>query len=245
MVQFNLLPDVKQQYIKAVYRRRLITLVCIIVGGTFLTIFVVMFLYVRVNQAKHLSNLDTDIKTGVSELQKNKDLDKILTIQNQLNSLPALHENKVMTSRIFDYLTQLTPIDATVSNVDVDIGNKKITIKGSSTSLLTVNKFVDTIKFTDFKLTGNEPREGKAFSSVVLQSFSIENGTQGSATSEVNYQIDFVYDEVIFKNTAVDGSAVANSVKLTVPKIVTTRSETQKPSALFQEIKTEETEGAN
>ena len=61
MVQFNLLPDVKQQYIKAVYRRRLITLVCVVVGVAFLVIFVLTFLFVQVNQTRHLSHLDKDI----------------------------------------------------------------------------------------------------------------------------------------------------------------------------------------
>lgn len=240
MVQFNLLPDVKQEYIKSVYRRRLITLVCLVLGSTFLVIFVLMFLFVKVNQQRHLSNLDSDIKKGVTELQKNPDLDKILTIQNQLNSLPALHDQKVMTSRVFDYLGQLTPNDAAVTHVEVDIANKKITLKGKANSLVTVNKFVDTIKFTDFVITGPEVREGKAFNSVVLQTFNIENTNQeGQApTAVVTYTLEFMYDEAVFKNTAVDGSAVANSVTLTVPKIITTRSETQKPSALFQQDKT-------
>lgn len=235
MVQFNLLPDVKQQYIKAVYRRRMISLICFVLGGAFLVIFVLMFLFVRVNQTRHLSNLDKDIKNGVAKLQENKDLDKILTIQNQLNSLPALHDKKVMTSRVFDYLGQLTPNDASVTNLDLDVEGKKITVKGSANSIQTVNKFVDTLKFTDFKLEGDSPKEGKAFSSVVLQSFTVgSQTTTGGAQTEVSYEINFLYDEAIFMNTAVEGSAVASSVKLTVPKIITTRSETQKPAELFQ-----------
>lgn len=234
MVQFNLLPDVKQQYIKAVYRRRLISFVCFVLGGAFLLIFILMFLFVRVNQTRHLSNLDKDIDKGVAELRENKDLDKILTVQNQLASLPALHDQKVMTSRIFEYLGQLTPVEASVTDVDLDVEGKKISIKGSANSLLTVNKFVDTIKFTDYKLGGDEPKEGKAFSSVVLQSFSIGTPASGASASQVSYEINFIYEDVIFKNTAIDGSAVASSVKLTVPKIITTRSETQKPDPLFK-----------
>ena len=240
MVQFNLLPDVKQQYIKAVYRRRLITLVCVVVGVAFLVIFVLTFLFVRVNQTRHLSHLDKDIKIGVAKLQSNKDLDKILTVQNQLASLPELHKQKVMTSRIFEYLGQVTPNEANVSNVKLDVVNKKINLTGSANSLQTVNKFVDTLKFTDYKLIGDEPKEGKAFSSVVLQSFVIGTPTAGLVNAEVAYEISFIYDEVIFMNTATEGSAVVNSVKLTVPKIITTRSETQKPAELFQSTPTPE-----
>lgn len=234
MVQFNLLPDVKQQYIKAVYRRRLISLACILVSGGFLLIFVLLFLFVKVNQARHLTHLDNDIKKGVSSLRSNNDLDKILTVQNQLASLPALHEKKVMTSRLFEYLAQITPNQASVTDVELDVVNKKIILKGTADNIQTVNKFVDTVKFTDFQIDGEASSQKKAFSSVVLQSFSI--GVAGGNTQRsFTYEIDFVYDESIFKNTAVDGNAVANSVKLIVPKIITTRSETQKPSALFEQ----------
>lgn len=233
-IQFNLLPDVKQQYIKAVYRRRMVSVGSFVLGGFFLLIFILMFLYVRVNQTKNLSDLDKDIKNGVAKLHETKDLDKILTIQNQLASLPGLHDQKVMTSRVFEYLGQLTPAQATVSDLELDVEGKKISIKGSADSLATVNKFVDTLKFTDFKLEGDAPKEGKAFSAVVLQNFSLGGGGTAGATTKVTYEINFIYDETIFKNTAVDGSAIANSVKLTVPKIITTRSETQKPTDLFQ-----------
>lgn len=235
MIQFNLLPDVKQQYIKAVYRRRVITFVCFLISGVFVIVFVLMFLFVRVNQTGHLKRLDENISTTVAELKENPDLDKILTIQNQLKSLPKLHDDKIISSRIFEYLAQLTPSQASVFSVEADLETKTISIKGGADSITTLNKFVDTIKFTDFKLEGDTPKEGKAFSSVVLESFSFENQKSTTdASTSVNYEIKFVYEETIFMNTAKEGSAVANGVKLTVPKIITTRSETQKPSALFQ-----------
>lgn len=233
MIQFNLLPDVKQEYIKAVYRRRLVTVGCIILGTVFLLIFVLMFLFVRVNQSRHLSHLDKDISKGVQELKKNEDLDKILTIQNQLASLPELHNKKVITSRVFEYLGQITPTSASVSEVSLDVESKTISIKGTADTLATVNKFVDTIKFTEYKVDGDDSKGGKAFSSVVLESFSIGTPSNGG-TGQATYEINLNYDETIFMNTAVDGSAISNSVKLTVPSIITTRSETQKPTDLFQ-----------
>lgn len=234
MIQFNLLPDVKLEYIKATYRKRIITLFCFIAAGAFLTIFILMFLFVRVNQTKHLSDLDKDIKANVAQIQKNPDLDKILTIQNQLNSLPALHEQKVMSSRMFQYLAQVTPNQASINDLDVDFEAKSITLKGTADSTATVNKFIDTLKFTDYKIEGQDGAQ-KAFGSVVLQNFTIDNkeGNQSSG-SGVAYEITFSYQEDIFKNTAKEGDPVANGVTLTVPKIITTRSETQKPTNLFQ-----------
>lgn len=238
MIQFNLLPDVKLEFIKATYRRRIISLISFIVAGGFLTIFVLMFLFVRVNQTNHLGDLDKDISKSVSELQSKPDLDKILTIQNQLNSLPGLHDQKVFSSRIFEYLTQLIPSQATVSNVELDLEAKTGVLKGNADSIPTLNKFVDTLKFTDYKLEGSDTKEAKAFSSVVLQNFTFNTKSDDTAPKNlVSYEINFVYDPAIFSNTAKEGNAVANGVKLTVPNIITTRSETQKPTSLFQQDK--------
>lgn len=235
MIQFNLLPDVKLEYIKATYRKRIITLFCFITAGAFLAVFILMFLFVRVNQTSHLKDLDSDINSNVKKLRENPDLDKILTIQNQLNSLPNLHDQKVMSSRLFKYLAQVTPSQATVTDLDIDFDAKTVLLKGRADSTLTVNKFVDTLKFTEFKLEGEEGVQDKAFSSVVLQNFTIDNKESNQASGDgTSYEIAFSYNDVIFKNTAKEGSAVANGVTLTVPKIITTRSETQKPANLFQ-----------
>ncbi len=235
-VQFNLLPDVKLEYIKATYRRRIITIICFLVGGVFLALFIMMFVFVRISQTKHLSDLEKDIKSNVAQLQSNKDLDKILTIQNQLNSLPDLHSKKVMSSRLFDYLVQVTPANASISNVEVDYDAKTIKLKGDADSIAMVNKFADTLKFTDYEQnsTDGTTKKSKAFSSVVLENFSINSqGSSGGANKSLSYALNFVYDEAIFVNYAKDSNPLSNDVKLVVPKIITTRSETQKPESLF------------
>ena len=231
MIQFNLLPDVKLQYLRATYRKRIIIFVSIVASAAFLLIFVLLFLFVRVNQPRHITNLDKDIGSEVSTLQAIPDLDRILTIQNQLNTLPGLHEEKVFSSRLFEYLAQLTPQTASITNADVDLEAFTISLKGEADTLATVNKFVDTIKFTDYSVEGEESSKGKAFSAVVLQSFSV--AAQGQ--TGVTYQIDFVYEPTIFADSAKKDEPTANAVKLNVPKIVTTRSETQKPEGLFQQ----------
>lgn len=225
MIQFNLLPDVKLEYIRATYRRRMIIVISIVVSSIFAVIFALLFLFVRVNQPRHINHLNKDIDGQVRVLKDKKDIDKILTVQNQLGSLPELHGKKVFGSRVFDYLTQVTPAQASINNVDVDFEAKKINLKGQADTLATVNKFVDTLKFTEFKIAGDNPREGKAFSVVVLQQFGVAKSQAGSDTS--SFEISFAYDEAIFSNTAQDDNAVANGVTLVVPKITTTRSATQ------------------
>lgn len=184
MIQLNLLPDVKLEYIKARQKKRLVVSVASVASIAFLAIMLLLLFYVKVVQNEHLNNLNKDITAKTKELKEKPDLEKILTIQNQLNSLPGLHDNKVISSRLFDYLTQLTPSEATISDVTIDFGGsassgnaaaasntttgatgsegaQTLNIKGNTDSLTVVNKFVDTIKFTGFVVNNADDESGQ------------------------------------------------------------------------------------
>jgi len=217
MIQFNLLPDVKLEYIKAKQTKRTAVLASIAVCGVTISVLALLFVSVNVLQKKHLSDLNKDIKTYSTQLNNTKDLNKILTIQNQLNSLPGLHDDKVVGSRLFTYITQVTPANATISKFDIDFTANTMTITGTADNLGTINKFADTLKFTKYKTA--DGKEGNAFSNVVLTTFSRDSST-------ASYQLNLQFDPVIFNG--------AQDVTLTTPKIISTRSETEKPSDLFQ-----------
>jgi Tfp pilus assembly protein PilN len=219
MIQFNLLPDVKVEYLKTRRSQRLIYLGATVLAGLALAIFVGLFLIVNVAQKKHLNDLNADIKKDTAELQSIPNIDKILTVQNQLTSLTALHEQDPATARLFDYLGQVTPAQVTISSVKADFAANTINITGNANALSTVNQFVDTLKFTTFTTNQNSTPQ-KAFSDVVLTSFT-------KSDKDATYQISFKFDPTIFNNTL--------EVKLSVPKIISTRSETEKPADLFKQ----------
>lgn len=219
MIQFNLLPDVKVEYLKARRSQRLVYLGATVLAGVALAIFVSLFLIVNVAQKKHLSDLNADIKQDTAELQAIPNIGKILTVQNQLTSLTALHQEDPATPRLFDYLGQVTPAQVTISTVEADFTANTINITGNANALSTVNQFVDTLKFTTYTTNENSTPQ-KAFSEVVLASFT-------KSEKEATYQISFKFDPTIFNNTL--------EVKLSVPKIISTRSETEKPADLFKQ----------
>lgn len=218
MVQFNLLPAVKIEYLKAVRTKRLVTSGAVIAIAVSLSIVALLFINVNFVQKKHIDNLTADIDSKVEELEAIQDIDKVLTVQNQLSVLTGLHEQKPATERVLPYLSKITPQSAKISQSSIDFVENTMSISGTADSLVTVNKFVDTIKFTKYQVQDNG-QQGTAFSEVVLASFSVNS-------SEVTYQIDFKFDPVIFENTKV--------VELIVPNIVSTRSQTEKPTDLFQ-----------
>jgi Tfp pilus assembly protein PilN len=220
MIQFNLLPDVKLEYIKARRTKQTVVLLATLMAGGALAVFVLLFLVVNVAQKKHLRDLNRDIQTYSTQLENTPDLNKILTIQNQLDSLPALHAQKPVTSRLFGFLTQTTPAKVTISKLSVNFTDNTIIVNGSADAISTVNQYVDTLKFTTYA-TADAAKQGKAFTNVVLANFS-------RADKTTTYQVTFAFDPVIFEG--------ASDITLTVPKIITTRSETEKPEALFQTV---------
>ena len=219
MIEFNLLPDVKLAYVKTRRLKRLVTSVAVLVVGVVLTILIFLILFVDVAQKKNLRDINGDISTTRTQLQNIPNLDKILTIQNQLQSLPALHDQKPVASRIFSYMSELTPAKATISSVNVDFIKHTLIIGGDADTLSTVNQYTDTLKFTTYSVKGSKAAP-KAFSNVVLTSF-------GRSSSGTTYTITTAFEPTIFKET--------DPVTLSVPKITSTRSITEQPTDLFKE----------
>ncbi len=218
MIQFNLLPDVKLEYIKSRRQKRLVIMIATVSASAALLILIALVGVVDGAQKKYIGDLNRDIKTNDTKLQQTKDLNKILTIQNQLNSLTALHEKKPAVSRLFDYLAELTPAQVSISKLSINLTTYTYSLTGSADALSTVNKFADTLKFTTYSLGAATTVQKKAFSSIVLQSFSRD-------TKTAQYSLNASFDPVIFDSKQV--------VKLSIPNIISTRSETEKPGALF------------
>lgn len=217
-IQFNLLPDIKIEYLKARRQQHLVVLGAIAAAVVSLTVFVLLISVVYGLQKKNLADLNTDIKSSSNELRDTKDLTKILTVQNQLTALPGLHDKKVVSSRLYDYLAQTTPLGSNITKLEADFALNTLTISGISPDLATVNKFTDSLKFTKYN-TKTQKSERSAFSDVVLSNFSVDS-------KEVTYSITLKFDPLIFD--------VTQQVTLTVPQITSTRSEVDKPTALFQ-----------
>ncbi len=233
MIQFNLLPDIKLTYIKARRTKHLVIVTSIVVGAVSLVILILLYMGVAVFQKKHLSDLTRDIKTRTSDLQSTADLDKMLTVQNQISSLTTLHQDKPVTSRLFTYIPQITPNAVSIQKLDLDYKQSTINLTGNADAISTINKFVDTLKFTKYA-TADKPEDASrsAFSKVVLGSFSL-NPNEKDPKKKATYQISLSFDATIFDD--------ANGVNLVVPKITSTRSETEKPNPVFDKSTTTQT----
>lgn len=219
MVQFNLLPDIKIQYLKARHQKRLFMFISTIVIIATVVVIVLLVSFVFGVQRKSMNDLSKDIDSKGGTLSSTQDLNKILTVQNQLKALPGLHDSKAVASRLFGYVSQVTPADATIARLNINFETNALELSGSATSLEVVNVFTDTLKFTQFT-TKEDSTQKQAFSEVVLSTFGRDEKT-------ASYTINVKFDPIIFSEL--------DEVTLTVPNIVTTRSEVAQPSALFKQ----------
>ncbi len=234
-VQFNLLPEVKLEYVKARRTKYLLTFVSIVVGGVALAIFLFSFFFVSVVQKKSLSDLNTDIAMYKNDLKKIKNLDKVLTVQNQLGTLTNLHEEKPVAGRLFGYITQVTPVDAKLEKLNIDFTTKTMSIAGKASSLDSVSVFTDTLKATRYDIVAKDaatPSSDDICPNVPDAQQTMPRGMRldekgdcveaPKAFSKVvlsafsrddkgaNFTVTLEYDEALFK--------VVNNVKLLVPR---------------------------
>lgn len=222
MIQINLLPEVKQHFNRAQRAQRTAIFSSIVVAGASIGLLLLLFISVNFWQKTHIKNLGSDIARLSNQLSETPDLNRVLTVQQQLKSLTGLHQQKPLSKRLFSYLGQITPSSVTISKLGVDFSSNTFDITGSSVTLENVNKFVDTLKFTKYKLSSTDQEEKPAFSSVVLNAF-------GRDSKGATYNITLSFDPVIFDSKAAE-------VTLVVPQnFITTRSETERPQALFEE----------
>jgi len=223
MIQFNLLPDIKMAYLKAQRQKHLVVVICTLAIIASIVVVLLLVSTVYFLQKKNINDLTKDIKNTGTQLTNTQDLTKILTVQNQLKSIEGLHDKKAVASRLFTYLSQVTPTAATIDKLQVSFAQNTMSISGTADNLTTVNKFTDTLKFTTYANKTTSATGKPAFSNVVLSAFNRDSKT-------ATYTITLSFDPTIFSESA--------DVTLTVPNITSTRSTVEQPSSLFQKSTT-------
>lgn len=222
MIQLNLLPDIKLEYAKAQRARRLVTVIAFFATSGAIGLLVFL-LGINAIQKSHINKVSESVASDAKKLKGQQGISKVLTVQNQLKSLTALHAGKPQASHLFEYLNEITPLEISISSLNTDFVAYSMTITGTADKLSNVNRYIDTLKFTTFTSDTNKA-DTKAFSSVVLTSFGLTSGGQG--VKPATYTIKLNYDKSIFD--------ISQKVSLTVPTRTTTRASINDPTDLFQ-----------
>lgn len=218
MIQVNLLPDLKQQYLKAQQIKHLVVVAAVLASLISLIILAMLFLYVQVVQPRHQANLQRDIDSGLSELKSKEDGVKIVTVQGVLEQVPALQDKKPLTSQLFTYLTNVTPKGVSYSELRLDLINNTLSLTGQANALEQTNELANNLKSASFSYSQNDAQQSlQPFSRVVFT--SLGKSDQTSASKSVAFQLSMTIDPILFNQGVSNAklSVDAASEKLLLP----------------------------
>lgn len=229
MIELNLLPDVKKEFIKAQRVRNTVITFAIFATIAAAGLTVLLGLTVYAGQAVFISTRTNDIKKAQSELSATNEIDKYLTVQNQLSNIDTLHSDKYIYSRVFGYLQQINPTppnNVALSRVVLNKEDNTLSIEGSARNFEAVTAFQETMKQAtlSYKTDGDEAEQKiNLFDEVTLKAANLVN-VEG--VSLANFEFSLTLPEAAFLYTSRD-------LTVSVPNLTTSDADRNAPKAVF------------
>lgn len=213
MIEINLVPDIKQELIKAQRVRTGVISVAIFAGLAAIGVVVVLCIWVFVVQGTRGKLHDDTITAKSAEINKVSDLSEALTIQNQLKQLSVMHTSKNIDSRLFSVLDTINPPapnDIQIVTASVDSSTKTITIEAqASAGFPALETFTKTIKATKVVISVDGTPETVPLADN-LNDTERSYGEDAEGNRILRFVLSFTYPEGLF-------SAAAKSVIIEAP----------------------------
>jgi Tfp pilus assembly protein PilN len=224
MIEINLVPDIKQELLRAQRVRTTVISFSIIISLAVAAVVVLLVLWVFAVQAGRGLYYDTNISDKSKALSNVPDISNTLTIQNQLSKLSALHNGKNIDSRIFDILTTINPSapnDIGITKASLDTSLKTITIEAQAVNQYTaLEMFQKTISATNFTYSQTSAGAGcnrqtdtlytcSAPLASQLSNTSRSYGQDANGTMVLRFTLSFTYPDALFSRTVQDAKIVA------------------------------------
>jgi len=212
MIEINLVPDVKQELLKAQRVRAGVISTAILVGIAAVAIVLILAIWVFIVQTARGVISDNTIKTESQKLSSVEDVSNTLTIQNQLSKLVAMHDKKSIDSRIFDILTTINPPAPNaiaITNLALDSSSTTIKIEAQAANgYPALDVFKKTINATKFQFTEDGEQQSVALASGMSDS-DRSYGEDASGAKVLRFTLTFTYPEQLFSRTAQNAVIVA------------------------------------
>ncbi len=151
--EINLVPDVKNEMIKALKLRNLIFFICIVVASASVAVSVI-FASIAGGQQAIVNGKKETIAELSDKISSYSDLKDFLTIKDQLGNLSSIAENKKLLSRTFGILTALLPtgLDTiTLSELQINLVDDEPTISFDGQANANSAPFIDYNVLDSFK----------------------------------------------------------------------------------------------
>ncbi len=232
MIQINLIPDIKREYLHARKMRDFAISISVIVSLLAILAVVIMALILG-SQAIRESLADNAIKDEYASLSGVEDLNDMVTIQNQLSLISSQHQNKSMNSRLFSVLQAINPPapnDVQFNSVTLDPEESTLVFEGiASAGYNAVETLSKTIENTtiEYMVSGSDTVETAEFASDVVvgeTSYGLDSNNQ----RVLRFKMTVTYTDDLFTNRiqSVVVKAPDNSIDVTDSKL-------RVPSSLF------------
>ena len=211
MIEVNLVPDVKQELIKAKRIRTVVVSTAVVVGIAAVGIVVLLALYFYLGQTVRSNIANGQIEDKFEQLENVEGLEKTLTIQHQLSMLDEHHAGKNVTSRFFDLLAAINPPapnQVSFSLARIESEEKMIRLEGQTSSYGAAEVLKKTILGTELRF-----REGDDKTQTVPITKSVETGEFSfgedvSGKKVLRFSLTFVYHEALLAQTSKDAIIV-------------------------------------
>lgn len=212
MIEINLVPDVKQELLKAQRIRTGVISTAIVIGLVFIAIVVILAFWVFAVQTARGAISDNTIKKESQKLQDVSDISDTLTIQNQLAQISTLNDSKHIDSRLFDVLTTINPSAPNTvgfSTVSIDTTNGLITIDAQAAGgYPALEVFKKTIAATKFQYTQDGQTQTIALASNMNDS-DRSYGEDANGVRVLRFTLTFNYPDELFAPTSKNAQIIA------------------------------------
>lgn len=232
MIEINLLPNVKRELLKTRAMRNRVISISFLVGGASIVAVVVLALILGSQIAAEAVQSGV-IKDRNDKLMEVEDLNKVVTIQNQLTKINEQHSRKKINSRIFDVVTAVNPVapnNVSFSDIKVNPESKTITLEGSA-----VNGYsaLETLKKTILN-TKVQTTDGDKSSEVSLTKEIKDGDTSFGENSEGKKVLQFSFSFEYAEELLAPANNGTVSVLTPTGKVDVTDSRQGIPDSLFK-----------
>lgn len=208
MIEINLVPDVKQELIRAQHVRNTVVSFTILVGIISVGVVALLAFYLFGVQTVRSALADSRIKEATTKLQQVDDLSNTLTIQNQLSKLSIMHDSKNIDSRFFAILTAINPPapnNIVVSSAKLDADTKTVTIDGQAANgYEAAELFKKTILSTKMNYKDTEGAQQNVSLTTDVSTSDISYGEDASGKKVLRFTMSFIYPDELFARSSGD-----------------------------------------
>lgn len=202
MIEINLVPDVKQELLRAELIRARVIIASVAIGIISVAVVALLASYVFIGQTVRNNLVDDKIKISSAKLIEIPNISKTLTIQNQLSKITDLNNNKNINSRIFEVLGATIPPypnDVKISTLEINTDTGTIDIEGQANNgYSSLEIFKKTIEGAVFRYSDQSDVVSEVALASNISTSDTSYGEDSTGVKVLRFTINFSYTPELF-----------------------------------------------